>query len=793
MKNLEAILGPWIVRNRWWVIVATVAIVVAIGSGVRFLSFNMDNRVFFGADNPQLMALENLEDTYVKTYNVVFIVAPESGDVFDRHTLDAVETLTEASWQIPYSSRVDSITNYQHTWAEGDDLIVANLVENAAELSDDELRQVRDIALSRPMLVDRLVSPSGRVTGINVNILLPGESQQEVPEVAEFVRELAKDVKQQYPGIDIHLTGALMIDNGFGEITGDDMSTLVPIMFLVLIVITGIALRSLGGTLATLLVILMSMLTGLGAAGWMGLQLNTASAVAPTIILTLAIADSVHILIAMFHKMHEGKDKADAIAISIQQNLYPVFLTSITTVIGFLTMNFSDAPPFRDLGNIVAIGITAAFFYSVLFLPAMMSLLPGRDISKAAPGCECECECCSCQGLANFVVRHYRALFWGSLAVILVLAAGVLRIELNDDMIAYIGEKYQIRRASDFMEQELTGGDTIEFSLSSGESGGINNPEYLATIDAFAEWYRQQAKVVHVDVFTDIMKRLNQNLHGDDPAWYRIPERRDLAAQYLLLYEMSLPYGLDLNNQIDVDKSATRMMVSIEDTTTREQREIEQRGREWLEANAPEYMVTHGSGLTMMWAYLSERNINSMLVASFGALVLISFILIFALRSVKHGLISLAPNLAPAIMAFGLWGLLVGQVGLGLSVIVSMTLGIVVDDTVHFLSKYLHARRELGMSAATAVRHSFNTVGTAMWVTTVALVAGFLVLVFSGFKMNAEMGLVSAITISLALAMDFLFLPTLLIGTEAWKERRHRARNAAAGIKPDNIVVGQGV
>jgi predicted RND superfamily exporter protein len=452
MKNLEASLGPWVVRNRWWVIVATVAIVVAIGSGVRFLSFNMDNRVFFSADNPQLVALENLEDTYVKTYNVVFIVAPESGDVFDRRTLDAVETLTEASWQIPYSSRVDSITNYQHTRAEEDDLIVANLVENVAELSDDELRQIRAITLSRPMLVDRLVSPSGHVTGINVNILLPGESQQEVPEVAQFVRELANDIKQQYPGIDIHMTGALMIDNGFGEITADDMSTLVPIMFLVLIVITGIALRSLGGTLATLMVILMSMLTGLGAAGWMGLQLNTASAVAPTIILTLAIADSVHILVAMFHKMHEGKGKADAIAISIQQNLHPVFLTSITTVIGFLTMNFSDAPPFRDLGNIVAIGITAAFFYSVLCLPAMMSLLPGRDISKAAPGCECECECCSCQGLANFVVKHYRALFWGSLAVILVLAAGALRIELNDDMIAYIGEKYQIRRASDFME-----------------------------------------------------------------------------------------------------------------------------------------------------------------------------------------------------------------------------------------------------------------------------------------------------------------------------------------------------
>jgi len=759
----------------------TIVMVAVISSGLRFLSFNMDNRVFFSEDNPQLVALETLENTYVKTYNVVFIVAPASGNVFERRTLAAVEALTEASWQIPYSSRVDSITNYQHTRAEEDDLIIADLVENAHGLSDEALQQIKDIALSRPMLVDRLVSPSGHVTGINVNILLPGESQQEVPEVAGFVRQLANDIKHKYPDIDIHMTGALMIDNGFGEITADDMSSLVPIMFLVLIVITGVSLRSVSGTFVTLLVILMSMLTGLGAAGWIGLQMNTASAVAPTIILTLAIADSVHILVAMFHKMHEGKSKADAIGVSLQQNLHPVFLTSITTVIGFLTMNFSDAPPFRDLGNIVAIGIVAAFCYSVFFLPAMMAVLPGRNKSKAAPGCECHCECCSCQGLANFVINHRRALFWGSLATILILAAGASRIELNDDMIGYIGEQYQIRRASDFMEQELTGGDTIEFSLSSGESDGINSPEYLATIEAFAEWYRQQPKVVHVDVFTDIMKRLNQNLHGDDPAWYRIPERRDLAAQYLLLYEMSLPYGLDLNNQINVDKSATRMIVSIENTTTREQREIERRGREWLEANAPEHMVTYGSGLTMMWAYLSQRNINSMLAASFGALVLISVILIFALRSVKHGLISLAPNLAPAIMAFGLWGLLVGQVGLGLSVIVSMTLGIVVDDTIHFLSKYLHARRELGMNAASAVRHSFNTVGTAMWVTTVALVAGFLVLVFSGFKMNADMGLVSAITISLALAMDFLFLPTLLIGMEAWKDRKEYARDIVAG------------
>ena len=760
-------LGFWIIKYRWWIIAATIAMVAFTGSGLRFLSFNMDNRIFFSEDNPQLQALEALENTYVKNYNVLFIIEPRGGDVFERQALAVVEELTEASWQMPYSSRVDSITNYQHTRVDEDDLIVESLVENASALSDEALQKIKDIALTSPMLVDRLVSPSGHVTGVNINILLPGESQLEVPEVATFARDLADKIKQKYANIEIHLTGALMIDNGFGEIAADDASSLIPLMFIVLVIIAGLALRSFSGTFVTVLVILMSMITGLGAAGWMGLQLNVASVNAPTIILTLAIADSVHILVAAFHKMHEGKNKEDAIVFSLQENLHPVFLTSITTVTGFLTMNFSDAPPFRDLGNIVAIGISAAFIYSIFFLPAMMAVLPVRTSSRERSGCECKCECCSCTGLANFVINNYRLLFWGSLATILVLAAGLLRVEFNDDMIGYLGKEYDIRQASDFMEQELSGMDVIEYSLSSGESGGINNPEYLTTLEAFAQWYRQQPRVVHVDVFTDIMKRLNRNMHGDDEAWYLIPGQRELAAQYLLLYEMSLPYGLDLNNQINVDKSATRMMVAIRDTSTREQREIDQRGREWLKAHAPDHMYAYGSGLTMMWAYLSERNINSMLVASFGALIVISIMLIFALRSLKHGLISLAPNLAPAIMAFGLWGMFVGQVGLGLSVIVSMTLGIVVDDTVHFLNKYLHARRDKGMHASDAVRHAFNTVGTAMWITTVALVAGFLVLVFSGFKMNADMGLMSAITITLALAMDFLFLPALLIKMEA--------------------------
>jgi predicted RND superfamily exporter protein len=532
-----------------------------------------------------------------------------------------------------------------------------------------------------------------------------------------------------------------------------------------------LTLRSLAGTCVTLVIIILSTATGLGLAGWLGITLNPASGNAPTIILVLAVADSVHILAMTFQLMRRGRSKHEAIADSLRLNLQPVFLTSATTAIGFLSMNFSDAPPFRDLGNIVALGVTAAFFYSITFLPALLAVLPLRIKPRSE---QQNIQRKSCDRLAGFIIHRHTPVFFGSLLLTVVLSAGIMNIDLNDDWIKYFDKRFAVRRAADFAQENLRGFDIIEYSLNSGESGGINSPEYLKKVEAFADWYQTQPNVVHITKITDIYKRLNKNMHGDDERYYRIPDRRDLAAQYLLLYEMSLPFGLDLNSQINVDKSASRMIVSFKDMSARKIREMDERARSWLKDNAPE-MFTYGSGLSIIWAHISHRNIQSMLVAAVIALVLISLLLIFAFRSLKLGIISLIPNLSPALMGFGLWGMLYGTVGLGLSVVAAMTLGIVVDDTIHFISKYIRARREHGAVPQEAVRYAFNTVGTAMWITTVALVGGFLVLTYSGYRMNSDMGLLTAITITLALGMDFFLLPTLLMKVDGAKAGRWKA------------------
>ena len=751
--------GEWLVRWRYLVVVAVIAVVAAAASGLRFIEFKTDYRVFFSEDNPQLQAFEQLQNTYTKTDNVLFVLAPKDANVFTRETLASVARLTEAAWQIPYSIRVDSITNYQHTEAEGDDLIVDDLVPDAGQLDAAGLQRVHDIAVNEPLLVHRLIAGNGQVTGVNVTIQLPDPDEQkgtEVPTITAFARDLVAELRSENPNLDVYLTGMVIMNNSFQEVAIHDQKTLVPMMFAVVIITLILLLRSLTATVGTFLVIVFSILTAMGLAGWLGIALTPPSASSPTIILTLAVADCVHILVSLLHSMRDGHDKTSAMVDSLRINLQPVFLTSLTTVIGFMSMNFSDAPPFRDLGNIVAMGVAAAFVFSVTLLPALMLILP----LHVKPGATRRSKLMD--SFADFVVQRRNVLFLGVGLVIITLVIFIPRNELNDEFIKYFDKTIDFRNSTEFASNHLTGIYTIDYSLGSGESGGVSEPEFLEKVAAFANWYQTRPEVLHVNTLTDTMRRLNKNMHGDDPDWYRLPDQRNLAAQYLLLYEMSLPYGLDLNNQIDVGKSATRLTVTVKNISSNQMLALEDTAQAWLLENAPEIRAD-GASPSVMFAHIGQRNIRSMLTGTSVALVLISVILIFALRSLKIGLVSLIPNLAPAAMGFGLWGLLVGEVGLGLSIVAGMTLGIVVDDTVHFLSKYLRARREQQLDPPDAVRYAFSTVGTALLVTTLVLIAGFAVLTQSPFKLNSDMGLLTAITIAFALLADFLFLPPLLM------------------------------
>ena len=749
-----------VLKNKWWVLVASLALVMGLGSQGN-MEFDGDYHVFFSKSNPELEAFDALQDKYTKDDNVILVLSPSNGNIFTKENLTAIEELTAASWNTPYSSRVDAITNFQYTSADGDDLFVDDLSYESSLKSPSEIEDIKERALKEPLLVNRILNEKGSVTAVNITVRLPGkDSAKEIPEVTAFVRGLIKDFKEKNPNLEVHTSGLVPLNTAFFESSMNDLG-LTMIMLVIVLLTTLILTRNIYSTIATMVVVLFSIISAVGFVGIMGIKLTPPSSVFPTMILTLAVADSIHILITMLQKMRlEGYSKTEALVESIRLNFMPVFITSLTTVIGFLTMNFGDVPPFWDLGNITAFGMMVAFLFSTTTLPALMAVLPvkskaKKEVKKIRKNYYAI--------LGDFVVKQPVKLTVISFVTIGVLTFLATKNRFNDEFINYFDESVQFRTDTDYISKNLTGIYNIEFSIDSGESGGINNPSYLKNLNNFEDWLNKQPEVIHVNAFSEVARRVNRSMHGDNKAFYKVPDNREEAAQYLLLYELSLPFGLDLNNQINVDKSESRVTVTLKNIDSPQMIAFSEKCENWLKENTPSEMHAIAVSPMLMFSKLGFRQADSMLKGNIIALILISLVLILALRNLKLGLLSIIPNVAPVLIGFGIWALYKAQINTGMVIVFGMTLGIIVDDTVHFMSKFLRARRELGYTAKEAVLYAFETVGKALVTTTVVLIAGFAVLSTSSFALNSYMARITVIIIISALIIDFILLPSLLL------------------------------
>ena len=747
----------FVVHHPWMVAFLSIGLSVFLLSGLRNLAFTNEYRYFFTEDNPYLKAFEQLERTYSSPDNVMFVVQSTQEKATSPKMLKLIDEITTASWQIPYSTRVDSLTNFQNTRAFGDDLVVSDLVPSADSLDSNISLEVETIALSEPLLKNRLLSSDARTTAINIHIRPPPDDVNATLSIVSAVRAIQDRVEKEHPEVRVELTGMAMLANAFFSAGQHDIRTLTPVMFLIIGGVLLLVTMQIFATLGTLLVVGISAVSALGVAGWIGIPMSPPSSGASVIILTVAVADCVHILVSAMVAQSKGLGKKDALVESLKINMQPIFLTSVTTAIGLASLNFSDAPPYRDLGTLAASGALVAWFLSMTLFPALLSIIPLKPNQLFAK------QGFAMAWLAENVIRYRKILLPSMLFIIVGTSAMIPRLVFNDRFVEYFDEEVDFRIASQFTVDNLTGVYLLNFSIKSDEAGGISDPDYLAYLDKFSSWLRQQPEVLHVASYTDVIKRINRSMNGDYQQFYRIPDSRDLAAQYLLLYEMSLPYGLDLNDQINIDKSATRLVVALENVGTQEMKALRSRTTNWMSSNGPAYRVVEPSGQAVMFTYIGERNFQAMMKGTLCAFLLISLCLFITLRSLRLGIISLIPNITPPIVAIGFFAIFNDYVGLWTSFVVATAIGLIVDATVHMLSKYQHARMNLQYDPINSVRYSFSTVGAALTIASVILILGFLVLSTSPFFINAMTGLIVAMTIAAALVLDFLLLPPLLL------------------------------
>lgn len=745
------------------VLLVAAILIAMFASGLKELAFSMDYRAFFDRDDAHVAAFDRLQRTYTKNDTILFVLVPKSEDVFSRQVLTAISDLTARGWKLPFAARVDSLTNFQHSRAEGDDLAVGDLARHPESMTDTELQAVRRIALGDELMINRLVSPEGRATAVNVTVRLSTtELQRFGRDVAAAARDLAKTMRTQHPDLRIYLSGTLMVNDAFYEVAKRDLLTLIPAMFVVLVAGLALMLRSTVGSLATFALVAASNVIALGMGALLGIRLTPPSAAAAPIVMTLAIAGCVHLYTGYTAALlHGAASRREAMLLSLKSNFSSMTLTTVTTFVGFWTMNFTPSPPFHDLGNLVLIGISAAYLLSVTAFPAVVLLLPGSHGATSA------IHSFSIDRFIRFVVRRRVILLWSGIALTAITALTIPRNELDDEFLKYFDRSVPFRVDNDFITTHLTGVYQIEYSINAAGPEGVTDPGYLRTLEAFKRWFSAQPDVWHVDSITDVLKRLNKNLHGDDPAYERLPQTREEASQYLLLYGMSLPVGLDLNDRINVDKSATRFVVTLHTISANKMLALEQRADDWLKLNAPPYMRAIGTGPAIIFAHIGASSIQSGVFQELAAMGIISVLMMLITRSLRIGSLTMVPNVVPAAMAFGIWGVIDGRVNMALSTVVGMTLGIVVDDTIHLLHRYLHARRHGHMTPVQAMHHALSEVGVAVAITSSVLIAGFLVLTLSPFVMNWGMGLLTAITLVFAMVVEFLMLPGLLL----WADR----------------------
>ena len=764
MKKLLNVnyLAETIIRYRPLCIIISILILAGLAQGLSKINFNPDINAFFPENDTLTTSHLSIEDTYSSMDNAVIGIGVKEGTVFTNEVLSLIEDLTERAWKTPHSLRVDSLSNYSYVSADGDDLYIEPFLEGSSTYDLKTLKEKELIIEEEELAYGAIISKDKKTSLINIVFDPPRKDiEAEYQESLNYVLGFLEEARKNHPEVDLIISGIVYMEYQSPMLLKAQMPKLMPTAILVILLTLFLLLRSLVAVAGSFLVILMSVVSAMGSIGFMSGDIAQPFIMVPILIATLAVADCVHLFTLYFQNLDSSRKSKEAMLESLKLNLQPLFLTSLTTAIGFLSLNLAPVEPLRGIGNGVAVGVFLAFIFTVLLLAPIVSYFNVKQSKNI------NFQKNIARKLGKFSIKNYKRLLVIVPVISCFLMAFIPLNKTNDNPLEFYSERYTTSAAdSKWISQRIGGTFPVSYELYS--QGIVSDPEFLREVDKFSEWLASNKEVLHVSSLSKIMKNLNKTLHGKQEEWNIIPTEPDLSAQYLFFYEMSLPYGLDLTNSISQNKESIKLVASLKELGSLEYREFAKRVENYASQNMPEDMVSIGTGTRPIFAFMSNMLITQLTYALGIGIVLITATIILFFRSLRYGMLTSVTNLLPIGVAFGIWAIVSGEISMLVGIGMGTTLGIIVDFTVHFLSKYLHARRQKNLSAEEAVEYAFETVGFALIITSFSLILGFLVLLQAFFIPIHGFVLFSSIAFLSALIIDLLLFPALLI---TWDKR----------------------
>ena len=762
-KNFTGTCAEKIIQYRYLSILFCLILLVTSFRGVGGIAFSPDTEQFFPEDYPIAENHLQIEDTFYSSDSVIIALGVDEGTVFEPRILNLIEEITNKAWSTPYSIRVDSLSNFSFVRAEGDDLIVEPFIEESLEWNQEKINERSALIEKEEQAYGTILSKDKKTTFINISIDAPKDDvEKEYAESMEHIFSFIDPLKENYPEADIRYAGIVFVEYLSPLIIKAEMPILIPTLLFVLLLSLFILLRNVVAVIGSLTVIVFSVITSVGILGHFNTTVSQPFLMVVIVVATLAVADCVHLFNVYFQSKLEKSAKHSIIK-SLQLNLEPLLLTSLTTSIGFLCLNLAPIPALRVVANGIVIGVIAAFIFSIFFLAPLMSFFNVKASSQI------ENQTKLSRRVGQFSLKNRKKILWLVPLFSIFFMSFIPLNETKDNPMEFYSDRFtSVTEDTKWLAKRLGGTFLVTYEYVSEDL--ISDPEYLRQLDDLTSWLEKQDEVLSVNSLSKVIKNLNRTLNGDDESWYVIPEDSELIAQYLFFYEMSLPFGLDLTSTINQERTSTKITVSLKEIDSKAFIKFYDKVENYANSSIVSGNLSEGGGTRSVMSFMGMILAEQLLYALIIGFVVITLTIALFYRSLSTGLITAIPNVLPIGVAFGIWGIFSSNVSMLVSLGIGCTLGIVVDFSVHFLSKYLHARRDLGLTAEESILYAFETVGFPLTIMTVSLCLGFAVLLLASFMPLRGFAGITMVSFVAALIIDLLLFPAILIAWDGKKK-----------------------
>jgi len=734
-------------KNKYKIILFITLLTALLSLSLRNLAYEGNYRIWFDEESKIITEYDNFRDTFSGDDTFVIAFKEEKG-IFSDKAINTILNLTEELKKIQGVQKVDSLTNYQYISSEDDDIIVEDFMYDTSDLDRKKL-----LALDDRLILNQLISTDTKTTMIAVRLSSSVGTDEEVNIHVMQEIEIILENMEIKTGYQFYLSGIPAITASLVTISQSDAMVLMPLAVVMVVILLFLLFRNIMGVLVPSIVIVFTFLLVLSIQMLLGYKLNNFTVNIPSFISAIAIADSMHLFLAWVYYSQNTQSNSEAVFMALKRNFLPIAMTSFTTAVGFATLGLSSIEPISTLGVAISTGALIAFLLSVTFAPAILLTLNESYSVKPIQWLDFS----KLQGYGTLIVRHDKKIVFFFLFIFILMGYGLKDLKVDSNSIKYFAEDTVVRSGSDFIEEHITGPLVYEIILDSKVKEGAKDPKFLEEIVFFEKVLIEKFPHIRFTLsLKDIIVRMQKVLNKDSDI--ALPTDKNLVAQYLLLYSMSLPQGMEINDKIDTSEQYLRLSINCNIEDTSKDLEMIAWVKEWWQTHTPYNATVQGQ--TAIFAYMQSSITDTLVISITSTLIIVMIAMLLIFRNLKMLWLFVLPNLAPILLVAGFMGYMGINIDIGVAISAAVILGIAVDDTIHFFSKFFDSikTKSFEESIDYVIRHS----GNAMILTTIILSFTFALFGLSSFIPNVNFAIVTVSALNIALVLDLVLLPALL-------------------------------